>query len=206
MHERTPVTVHAPASHGAAIVPAARSPRTRSGASRGTALSEIDAARPARLRLAARRARRAALLAYEAHTVERSAESHRAALEAAHAARAAEATARAALYDHRKALARAARDSRERAALSFQDLILLALAVRRDTPHLPGPLGVPGLRRALILAVYLVRAMLELSRAAGALRLRDYLPPPPEALSGSPLTAARTLMLAPGAPSRTVCV
>lgn len=111
-----------------------------------------------------------------------------------------------ALQTHREALASARRDPAERESLTYPNVLLLALAARRDSAHVGESLAVTSLRLTMIFAATLVRALLDAERTAYTLRLRDYFPPTPADMPDSPRNATHTLACAPGAPSAAVCV
>lgn len=106
---------------------------------------------------------------------------------------------------HREALAATLRDSEALRGIGYRELILLALAARRDAAELPAHLAVPILRLALVRAAVTQLIIIALLLAAIAGRMREYTPPARSAIPATPEQLTRTLALAPGAPSLTVC-
>lgn len=108
-----------------------------------------------------------------------------------------------ALQQHRETLAL---EAANRAPLSYAERILLALCWIRDNPALSPQLSNPHITFVLALAAFARPAITWSDLAALAATIRDYVPPLSADLLDSPLHAVDTLTLAPGAPSRLVCV
>lgn len=107
---------------------------------------------------------------------------------------------------HREALAASLRDPEALHGIGYRELILLALAARRDAAQLPSHLAVPALRLSLVRSVFAQLMVVALLLVVIAARLREYTPPTLLVIPAAPEQLTQTLALAPGAPSLAVCV